>query len=213
MMTREAHGQHPTIPQDVTRCVTEGCPSSSTCGRKAPARVERTSYARFDRGEADRCGDYYPLPGTVKVGPQLVIVGELNPYGVDPRYALHDMPSNSAGWRLRNKILELSRREYLALNRHNLCTGRWDDVAALREADRLKAAYFGDYVFLLLGRKVATAFGLKGVELFTRVDSTILIPHPSGRCRVWNEPGSTERARSLIGQLWPVRRSAATPEP
>ena len=36
------------------------------------------------------------------------------------------------------------------------------------------------------------------------VQRVAYLPHPSGRCRAWNEPGARERARALVAGL--VRR-------
>lgn len=30
--------------------------------------------------------------------PEIVLVGELNPYGADPRYALYDLPVRASGY-------------------------------------------------------------------------------------------------------------------
>jgi hypothetical protein len=81
----------------------------------------------------------------------------------------------------------------------------WDVLEARLEAKRLDVD--GPPVsFLLLGRRVATAFGLGRVRTFTeiRLDSgrpVTLVPHPSGRCRVWNDTGSRATARAMLGPL------------
>jgi uracil-DNA glycosylase len=57
-------------------------------------------------------------------------------------------------------------------------------------------------VVVLLGCRVATAFGLRDQRPF----STVLVrgallcflPHPSGRNRAWNQPGAIEKARRLL---------------
>lgn len=139
--------------------------------------------------------------------PVLVIVGELNPYGHEPRYALHDLPVNAAGHRLRTKVLGLGRLPYFRIPRFNLCTGKWAARDAAAEATRLQALH-PEATFLLLGRKVATAFGLRDAELFSTVGKFVVIPHPSGRCREWNDPAAFQRARDLVSPYLPAERES-----
>ena len=91
--------------------------------------------------------------------PKLVLVGELNPWGTDPTFALYPLPPHASGGRLR-RILGLRRSEYIDLTRrYNLCTGRWSISTARVEATRLLGLHT-DQVLVLLGRKVARAFGM-----------------------------------------------------
>ncbi len=125
-----------------------------------------------------------------------LIVGEVNPYGSDPAYALFPLPEGASGYRLR-KILGMSDREYLrAFDRANLCTGRWSAEAARAEAERIRQE--DRPAVVLLGRKVAAAFGYADHVPFSRIGRFVLLPHPSGRCHAWNDPSSPGRARELI---------------
>lgn len=129
-----------------------------------------------------------------------LIVGEQNPYGSDAHFALYPRPEGSAGWRLCHKVLGLSEDEYLGnFDRCNLCDGRWDTWDARLSA---RTIVFVRPVAVLLGRKVASVFDLKKAQLFTTERRgkcrLIILPHPSGRCRVWNDPTSFERARELL---------------
>lgn len=58
---------------------------------------------------------------------------------------------------------------------------------------------------VLLGAKVARAFEFNPFEPFTVADGgkTLVLPHPSGLCRMWNEAGTVERARALVAQVCP----------
>jgi uracil-DNA glycosylase len=139
----------------------------------------------------------------------IVIVGELNPYGRDPRYALYDEPVGSAGGRLRRIILGLRRTEYFRrdwFERGNLCTGAWSAPAARTQAGRV-VQHHPDATILMLGRKVATAFaqatGAPVVEPFSRDGRFVAIPHPSGLNRAWNDEGAVERARALLVEVCP----------
>ncbi len=135
-------------------------------------------------------------------------MGEDNPYGSDPRYALFPLPANSAGGRLA-RILGLSKTEYLRrFDRVNLCRSHWDLNEArgvvhqvMRERDKI----------VLLGSKVRYAFAMEDQQYFTRLTETLVdgqppttfyvLPHPSGRCRAWDDPRSTEQARLLLREF------------
>lgn len=129
---------------------------------------------------------------------KIVLVGEMNPYGSDPRYALFCKPDRSAGGRLQRLILEMSPADYLRDTiRYNLCEGKWSIVKAREEASRIKSHHSED-VIVILGRAVAGAFGLSDCKPFSVNGNFVIIPHPSGRCLTWNEEGAFKRARDLI---------------
>jgi 8-oxo-dGTP diphosphatase len=134
-----------------------------------------------------------------------VFVGEINPYGDSPRHALYDEPAASAGGRLRRLICGIPSAEYLNFPRYNLCAREWNaEIAAQRAAD-IRAAY-PEHTLVLLGRKVAAAFSLGHLEAFTwsAEDRALALPHPSGRCREWNEPVAFARARKVLAEAFPV---------
>lgn len=135
---------------------------------------------------------------------KLVLVGENNPFGSDPEYALFPFPENSAGARLRT-IFGLSKRNYLDLSRMNLCDGPWSRVEARLRAQEIRLDPEHD-VIVTLGRKVARAFFLHST-FFRIVDERatkfVVLPHPSGLCRVWNEPGAAKRARDVMRSVAP----------
>lgn len=130
----------------------------------------------------------------------MLLVGENNPYGNDPRYALYCLPLNSAGGRLQRLVLGLRFSRYLELERVNLCSGKWS-VPAARAAAALYAPT-AERVPVLLGAKVSAAFGVPFVP-FTRTEMGVVLPHPSGRCTIWNEPGSVARARAVLAEVFP----------
>ncbi len=133
-----------------------------------------------------------------------VLVGETNPYGTEPRYALFCAPRHSAGARLQRVVLGLRRHRYVELPRYNLCTGPWRIGPARQAATRIRAEH-PDEVLVLCGRKVATAFGHPKTAPFTYLASEqlVLLPHPSGLCQVWDEPDAVERARALLQPIFP----------
>lgn len=145
-----------------------------------------------------------------------LLVGEDNPYGVDSRYALYPNPVRSAGFRLCHTILGFrSAWGYLrAFDRVNLCAGRWSMPEARAKASEIARERDGRVV-ILLGAKVSTAFGF-AYDPFVRWGRgpdgagpgvVIILPHPSGRCRLWNERGAIERARALVLPL--IEKGAA----
>jgi hypothetical protein len=131
-----------------------------------------------------------------------LLVGEANPYGADPYFALYPLPENASGGRLA-RILGLSEQRYLeAFDRRNLCPTAWSMKVARAEAAKILAE--PERPVVLLGAKVAKAFGLPYAP-FTRSARLFLLPHPSGLNRIWNYRGSVERARELVADLLEVR--------
>ena len=132
-----------------------------------------------------------------------LLVGEQNPYGGDPEYALYPAPDGCSGQRLCCLILGMRRKAYLeSFRRVNLCDGTWDRSIAANRAGELRDS---GGPLILLGRKVAASFDLGGFAPFTIVECGLflLLPHPSGLCRQWNEPGAFERARTLVAEVCP----------
>lgn len=134
-----------------------------------------------------------------------LLVGECNPYQEKERarFALYPYPERSAGGRLCRVILGLEPRAYLAAyHRANLCSGSWSIPAARRRAQELMQEFYApdrELPIVLLGAKVAEAFGQR-FEPFTHSSTGpfVLLPHPSGLSRLWNESGTFERARALL---------------
>lgn len=158
-----------------------------------------------------------------------LLVGEDNPYGSDPQYALYPRPLNASGDRLARKVMGLTAREYLRrFDRVNLCAGKWSAKEASRRAGELVRE--GRDVYVLLGAKVARAFGATTFEPFTSrtlnvwgpkakvVDppsssqTVIFLPHPSGRCTLWNVAGAFDRARDLLVKFGVLEAPGECPE-
>lgn len=126
----------------------------------------------------------------------LLLVGELNPYGAAPAFALYHLPRHASGNRLR-RIMGLRDCTYEAIEKVNLCSKKWSLPRAREEAAALVA---NGGVLVLLGSKVKTAFAGPGFfEAATSETHTLVtLPHPSGLNRLWDEPGSPWRARQLL---------------
>lgn len=134
-----------------------------------------------------------------------VLVGESNPYGDDPEMALFPSPEKSSGHRLCALIFGMFAKDYLEnFNRVNLCRGIWDNDEAVMAASLVQ----GEKV-VLLGSRVCKAFGVKFAP-FTRTvlrysppRVALILPHPSGLSRLWNEQGAVIRAREELVKLCP----------
>lgn len=131
----------------------------------------------------------------------LLFVGELNPYGADPYFALYHLPRAASGNRLR-EILGLPDHLYAQLHKANLCTGRWSMRTARNEAASLELR---SDVVVCLGAKVRTAFnGPPPFESVVRDGKTVVtLPHPSGLNRAWDAPDARSRARALMRSVAP----------
>ncbi len=138
-----------------------------------------------------------------------LLVGESNPYGSDPYFALYPSPEGCAGHRLCCVVLGMRRADYLdAFDRVNLCAGRWSLREARRHAKELRT---WPAPIILFGARVTHAFEFGPFEPFTMADpftvadsgKTLVLPHPSGLCRTWNEPGRFAQARRMVASLLP----------
>jgi hypothetical protein len=141
------------------------------------------------------------------VNERVLLVGESNPYGSDAYFALYPEPAGAAGARL-CAILGLSHREYLrTFDRTNLLrTASWNLAAARRGAAALTHRRR-----ILLGARVAAAHGVAFLPFSqfwldelegTKSDTLVLVlPHPSGRCRLWNAPKAAGRARAVVREF------------
>ena len=143
---------------------------------------------------------------------RVILIGEQNPYGSDPEFALYCYPSGCAGYRMR-RILGLPQDQYLALHRKNLCDGEWSKEQAKKRVWELLSPDAPWRVMVLLGRKVTEAFekvALDDVPLVafsTRPCcpgmTLVSLPHPSGRnAALWN-PKARDRARQILRELVP----------
>lgn len=134
---------------------------------------------------------------------KVILVGEANPYGADPRYALYCDPPESAGGRLCHVILKMTAHQYLrTFDRTNLCPSKWSMPVARARAKELLAT---GAPLVLFGAKVCSAFGFAFVPYSYVVTEGVFLPapilrlpHPSGLSRAWNEPGAYDRARGYI---------------
>lgn len=143
------------------------------------------------------------IPTNTTMTTKPLLVGEANPYGGDDYYALYPAPDGCSGHRLCCLILGMHRADYLdVFERQNLCPTRWNLRQARKRAAELRTWQSS---LILFGSKVARAFEFVPFRPFEMADGgkTLILPHPSGLCRMWSEPGAFQRARTLVGQVCP----------
>lgn len=143
--------------------------------------------------------------------PKVWLIGENNPYGPDPQFALYPLPERSAGGRLCSVILGMRRPDYLsAFERVNLLSRpRWSAPAARAAASELLSRVPAGRIpdrdrVILLGRRVFDAcFDGCAWESFAKFGRFLSLPHPSGLSRAWNDPTAIPRARAAVVELAP----------
>lgn len=165
----------------------------------------------------DVCREGEQVSDEINVYRKVILVGELNPFGANPSLALYHLPRKSSGNRLR-VILGLTDAEYAKIPKANLCEGKWSARDAHDRARRLLADP-ETRVYVLLGKKVRDAFRAVCGAAWLRDDfstytdsgnvpyTLVALPHPSGRCRAWNNPAAVGKALNLLrgcapGILW-----------
>lgn len=145
-----------------------------------------------------------------------VLLGMNNPISAEPRFALYPYPPGCTGYRLLRMLQtrrpEVGRREYLAaFDRRNLLSSlSWDSVDAARAAVDLRGALTGRHV-LLLGAGPRRALGVPELLVHPQEIDGITwrqLPHPSGRCRWYNDEDCRALAATLLEDLYVVGAAA-----
>jgi hypothetical protein len=144
-----------------------------------------------------------------------ILLGMNNPVSPKPEHALYPYPPNCTGWRLM-KLLEtrvpgITRYDYLnGFERVNLVNSKtWSKEEARRAAKRLPSLYRGRTI-VVLGGAVRDALELPAVLIHpVRKDGCVWrqLPHPSGRCRWYNDPECATLAATLLEELYLRGRS------
>ena len=156
--------------------------------------------------------DDYPIHNSI------LLIGEDNPQSSHPAHALVCYPDGCAGHRLQEQILGIVPDEYLAIWRANLCCPSWSQAEARLRFGLLMTMRGRPWTRVVcLGRKVSkiaeewTATVNQGLGFSLRpfgacfTDDVMLasLPHPSGRCREWNDPRSYDRAARVMREIAP----------
>ena len=146
------------------------------------------------------------------------LVGESNPFG-DPWYALWPEPKNCSGDRL-CRALGHTPDEYVGTyERRNLLQlgagERWPTKRARAAAAALLLEPGDEDAVVLCGANVAAAFGVSGLRFdvdhlpalrhLTRAPrpalTALVVPHPSGLSRPWNDRRMVPRVREAVAAL------------
>lgn len=132
-----------------------------------------------------------------------IIVGMNNPYSDDPELALWPSPLGCAGhrlWQMLRDRCQVTRSEYCrAFERVNLVTGDWDRNEA-RCAAEARVEMWRNRRVILLGSAVRSAFRLPPLLVEPVLSRGVYfrqLPHPSGRCRWYNDP----KNRAIAGMV------------
>lgn len=132
-----------------------------------------------------------------------ILVGMNNPLSDDPRLALWPDPPGCAGyrlWKMMQRRTGASKGDYIrSFSRVNLVVGEWNRHDARAAAEDMYVQYRGCRL-VLLGSAVRIAFRLPPVlvrPVEHRGVTFRQLPHPSGRCRWYNDP----RHRTVAGML------------
>lgn len=131
-----------------------------------------------------------------------LILGIDNPHSSDPSDALRAERPGSTGRRLQELTGMSVEGYYEAFDRANAV-----DLRVRRDA------VLGGRTVVVLGKQAWRVLGLSEAPFFTErrsdvLDSTfVLIPHPSGLCRLYNEQAVRDRVASLLRRKSAVNRS------
>src|ERR1019366_2424267 len=138
-----------------------------------------------------------------------LFVGESNPYGADPEFALYPAPRGCSGDRLCRLVLRMDPDAYLdSYERANLCAEPWSTPGA-REAAR-RSFLARDYLkdgsqVVMLGANVTNAFGFNFAPFVVYAERFVCLPHPSGLSRAWHEHGAFDKARGVLRRVGVVQ--------
>lgn len=142
-----------------------------------------------------------------------LLVGEQNPYGSHPDYAMYPEPEGCAGHRMCHRVIGLGADDYMERwARINLCPRAWSARVAKANAATILEVWHAPIV--MLGSKVSRAFGFGFVpfshEALPNAGAfRVTLPHPSGLCRIWNEPLAFERAREQLRAVGAIPSGSA----
>ena len=138
-----------------------------------------------------------------------------NPLSSDPKMALYPHPVNCAGWRVWKMLDDVcedhvSKALYLEkFERRNVLSSREWSWREASEAGRALMDELSGRTMAVLGVQTARALGLPrlpwcqwGQHSHLPGPTTYcIIPHPSGRCREYNDPTMRERVGLLLTDM------------
>jgi hypothetical protein len=161
------------------------------------------------------------VSGRLVVGSlKVVLVGQAPPHYGSNEFALYPAPTGCAGWWL-CRYMGLEQTEYLRLFERTNVLSRFP--GKLKSGDKFPmaeavaasgplAAALGGRRVVLVGKQVATAFGMGGNPMAVfgphRGFTGAWVPHPSGRNRMWNDPAVRVIVAEFFAGLVDMARGA-----
>jgi len=131
-----------------------------------------------------------------------LIVGLVNEKSWKPLDALEPYTPNGAGerlWQMLYDVTGATKEEYLdRFDRANVFeskTRSWRDVSSLVRT------MMEDREVVVLGRHAWMLLGLNKCAWFDKTGKCWLIPHPSGRCRMYNTSSNRDRAGRILAEV------------
>jgi len=148
--------------------------------------------------------------------PLTILVGEAPAPSWDrnPRHLLAGPPfrrlAEEVFWPGNPRAWSLYLESFLRCNvvQRKLAPGeRWPAAEARSGADAIVRTVDGRWPIVVLGRRAATALGIPRDREFLSVSwigtrCLVLLPHPSGRCRLWNDPGFRTQVQDFFSDFW-----------
>ena len=138
-----------------------------------------------------------------------VLLGMNNPHTPHPEFSLYPDPPRCAGWNLW-QLSGLTKEGYLEKyeRRNMLDKLSWSRSDAQKGAEALRAE-LATRTVVLLGNDVSRLMWVGDIEkdyVWRQKKEGgwwARMPHPSGRCRWWNDPLEREAARIFLRELVP----------
>lgn len=139
-----------------------------------------------------------------------VLVGLNNPYSSDPQFALYDEPREGTGYRIFKMIKSVDKSAEAAVYRSRFDRRNLSPDFRPKKVDLIMSARSMKFIpgstVVLLGRAVQEAFFLQNqswIEPYYRGGICWrVIPHPSGRCRFYNDPVQRRLVALLLSELY-----------
>jgi hypothetical protein len=144
-----------------------------------------------------------------------VIVGIFNPKSQDPKDAMEPFTKNGSGerlWKMLCEVHRITREEYretfLGLNVVDRDPKEvdWSDLGYLSRRRKRIYDVVGSRSTAVLGITAWSALQvedspIRKVDWFGRKNNWWLFPHPSGLCRVYNDPAMRRRAGETLAKI------------
>lgn len=117
--------------------------------------------------------------------------------------------ADCAGMTLEDFLTHFQRTNLLQVRQDTALGFEFDHAQASLNAMQIRGSFRGGLIVLLLGHRVARAFGLTHADYFVQYDidhaEVRVLPHPSAVNRWWNDPENYKQACDFMQNI--VRRT------